>query len=237
MSAEDNFIARWSRLKQQAADEKRKPRADTEPEDRRSLDADGEVAEATSGPGGASVGPAETEPAFDPASLPSIESIVAGSDIRAFLQKGVPAALTKAALRRAWTTDPAIRDFIEVAENQWDFTDPTAIPGFGPLQASDDLRQLVGQALGNLPEAPDSSHASGGSQESTDGVASAQSEVDTGPGEAPTEASASHMQVASSLEHADDPDESGVAASQHARPASEAGNAPRRKAHGRAMPR
>ena len=84
--------------------------------------------------------PAMTEqPPFDPATLPSIESITAGSDIRAFLQSGVPAELTKAALRRAWTTDPAIRDFIGMAENQWDFTDPTAMPGFGPLQAGDDV--------------------------------------------------------------------------------------------------
>ena len=78
----------------------------------------------------------------------------AGSDIRAFLQSGVPADLTKAALRRAWTTDPAIRDFIGIAENQWDFTDPTSIPGFGPLQAGDDIGQLVAQAMGKLPDAP-----------------------------------------------------------------------------------
>ena len=93
---------------------------------------------------------AAAEPAFDPTSLPPIESITAGSDIRAFLQAGVPAELTKAALRRVWTTDPAIRDFIGIAENQWDFTDPTAMPGFGPLEATDDVRELVAQAMGKL---------------------------------------------------------------------------------------
>ena len=72
----------------------------------------------------------------------------AGSDIRAFLRSGVPAELTKAALRRAWTSDPAIRDFIGIAENQWDFTDPGAIPGFGPLEARDDVAGLLRQALG-----------------------------------------------------------------------------------------
>ena len=137
MSDEDNFIARWSRLKREAADENKKPRAGTEAEERQMPDADAaEAAEAMGRPGRAPVKPGETEPAFDPATLPPIDSIVAGSDIRAFLQKGVPAELTKAALRRAWTTDPAIRDFIEVAENQWDFTDPTSIPGFGPLAGS-----------------------------------------------------------------------------------------------------
>jgi hypothetical protein len=94
----------------------------------------------------------ETTPPFDPESLPPIESITAGSDIRAFLQKGVPRHLTQAALRRVWTTDPAIRDFIGIAENQWDFTDPTAMPGFGPLAPSDDVGKLVAQAMGKLDE-------------------------------------------------------------------------------------
>ena len=84
--------------------------------------------------------------------MPPIDSITAGSDIKAFLQAGVPQDLTRAALRRAWTADPAIRDFIGLAENQWDFTDPTAMPGFGPLEATDDLRQLVSQAMGRLSE-------------------------------------------------------------------------------------
>jgi hypothetical protein len=84
--------------------------------------------------------------------LPPIHSITAGSDIKAFLQAGVPKDLTRAALRRAWTADPAIRDFIGLAENQWDFTDPAAIPGFGPLEATDNVRQLVAQAMGRLAD-------------------------------------------------------------------------------------
>ena len=71
---------------------------------------------------------------FDPASLPPIQSIVADSDIRLFLQAGVPAELTRAALRSAWTADPAIRDFIGIAESQWDFNDPATIPGFGSIK-------------------------------------------------------------------------------------------------------
>jgi Protein of unknown function (DUF3306) len=75
---------------------------------------------------------AEHQP-FDPASLPSIDTIAADTNIVAFLQSGVPAELTRAALRRAWTSDPAIRDFVGIAENQWDFNEPNAIPGFGSL--------------------------------------------------------------------------------------------------------
>ena len=86
-------------------------------------------------------------PTFDPTSLPPVESIVADSDIRQFLQAQVPEELTRAALRSAWTADPAIRDFVGIAENQWDFNDHAAMAGFGPLDATS---FLVAQALGSL---------------------------------------------------------------------------------------
>jgi hypothetical protein len=115
----ENFISRWARLKQRNEATVAQPRPDA---------------------------PAE-EP-FDPASLPSIESIVADTDITGFLQSRVPAELRRAALRQAWTSDPAIRDFIGIAENQWDFNDPTAMPGFGPMLEGDRLPELLAQALG-----------------------------------------------------------------------------------------
>ncbi len=93
------------------------------------------------------------EPAFDITTLPSIESITAQTDIRVFMQKGVPAALTRAALRRAWVADPGIRDFIEMAENQWDFATGADLPGFGPLDASaEDIRRMVADVFGNVPK-------------------------------------------------------------------------------------
>jgi len=55
-----------------------------------------------------------------PEELPSVDTITVDTDIRAFLKSRVPAELTRAALRRAWSSDPAIRDFIGIAENQWD---------------------------------------------------------------------------------------------------------------------
>ena len=85
---------------------------------------------------------------FDLASLPSIETITGDTDIRGFLQSRVPAELTRAALRQAWASDPAIRDFIGIAENQWDFNDPAAMPGFGPLPASDNVPALLARAIG-----------------------------------------------------------------------------------------
>jgi hypothetical protein len=129
MSESENFLSRWSRLKRESgleyggADEKR-------------------MGDAL--PGAAVPSP----PAFDPASLPPIESIVADSDIRLFLEAGVPAELTRAALRSAWTADPAIRDFIGIADNQWDFNDAAAMPGFGSLGAADYALNVVARALG-----------------------------------------------------------------------------------------
>jgi hypothetical protein len=74
---------------------------------------------------------------FDAASLPPIESIGAGSDIRPFLEPGVPQDLARAALHRAWAADPAIRDFIGLSENSSGFNAPDAVPGFGSLTTHD----------------------------------------------------------------------------------------------------
>jgi len=124
MSGDDGFLARWARRKQNAA----KPK-----------DAPGAAVSETP----AVAAPPE-EPLFDPASLPPIDSIGAGSDISAFLVPGVPAALTRAALRRAWSADPAVRDFIGLSENSWDFNAVGGVPGFGPISA-EEVRQLLAQ--------------------------------------------------------------------------------------------
>jgi hypothetical protein len=101
MSGDESFLARWARRKRGAAPTARgQPKPENTP--------DGAASEAAA----ASVAPEETLSLFDPASLPPIEAIGAGSDIRPFLAAGVPADLTRAALRRAWSADPAIRHFI-----------------------------------------------------------------------------------------------------------------------------
>ncbi len=146
MSAPETVLARWSRRKLETGkgagssfaerDEAAKGRAGTEAVSATCPDGD-----------------TRAHDAVDPASLPPIESITASTDIRAFLQSGVPLDLTRGALRRAWTTDPAIRDFIGIAENQWDFNDPAAIPGFGPLRSTEVAnlaRQLLGDADGPI---------------------------------------------------------------------------------------
>lgn len=84
----------------------------------------------------------------DLSALPPLDAITAATNVTAFLRKGVPLALTREALRRVWLADPAIRDFIGLAENAWDFNDPNAMPGFGPLDYTpEQVRDLVARIV------------------------------------------------------------------------------------------
>jgi len=93
-------------------------------------------------------------PEFDLGKLPSLDSIGADSDIRAFLQAGVPSALKHAALRRAWSADPAIRDYIGLNENFWEGVGMDNVPGFGALDPSVDVKKLVAQVFGDAEPMP-----------------------------------------------------------------------------------
>jgi hypothetical protein len=142
MSEPENFIARWSRRKRNAAEEaKAAPSTDPGEEPRGGSDSAPVVSGASE----------SSEAVFDVTKLPPIETITADTDIRAFLAPGVPAELTRAALRRAWAADPKIREFVGLSENAWDFNAPGAIAGFGPLEMTDQLRaemmRMVGQSL------------------------------------------------------------------------------------------
>jgi len=132
MSNPERFLSRWSRRKRAAVAE---PAAavETSNNNRAAL------------PGCASN---VDQPPFDPASLPPIESIVADTDIRAFLAPGAPPELTRAALRRAWVADPKIRDFVGLADYDWDFNAPGSMAGFGPLEMTEELRQTAAQIIG-----------------------------------------------------------------------------------------
>jgi hypothetical protein len=160
MSEPENFITRWSRRKRKTAQEADATKAaaapaptveSEHPDEGRRKETDAAPAD------GGRLEPSEV--AFDPTTLPPIETITAESDIRAFLAPGVPPELTRAALRRAWATDPKIRDFVGLSENSWDFNASGAIAGFGPLEMTDELRaqvaQMVGRSLaGESPDRP-----------------------------------------------------------------------------------
>jgi Protein of unknown function (DUF3306) len=236
MSGAENFVARWSRLKRDTAKEVTEADAARPKPD----EADATAAHQGSEDAAPTTGRL-AEPAFDVASLPSIDSITGSSDIRAFLQSGVPVDLTKAALRRAWTTDPAIRDFVGIAENQWDFTDPNAMPGFGPLEATDDVGKLVAQAMGKLGQASDPAMDAGLLPQQ--GVASTSTAMSTPTHEPPSQLAG--MPVENDPQSIDG--QAGVSvetqnsivnvAPQHTDAPALAEAAPNRRAHGRALPR
>jgi len=137
----ENFLSRWERRKRDVAKENARAEAPAaEPAAR--LPAPGDDANSVARSPVADVPQA---PTFDLSKLPSLDSISANSDITVFLQSGVPSELKHAALRRAWMADPAIRDFVGLAENAWDFTDPDAMPGFGALDSNIDIKRLVAE--------------------------------------------------------------------------------------------
>jgi hypothetical protein len=142
MSEHENFVSRWSRLKYEAGSRRKR-----KTELPRRTAPSGTAATSSANEDEAAGMETTAIPIFDPTDLPSIASITARTAISLFLRSGVPAELTVAALRRAWVSDPVIRDFIGIAENQWDFTNPTTIPGFGPLHEAGDKLNLVAQTV------------------------------------------------------------------------------------------
>jgi hypothetical protein len=147
--SDEQFLARWSRRKQEANAGHAEPASEEAAEANGPVPSDRAAAEPV---------PPET----DISNLLPIESIDADTDITAFLRPGIPQELSRAALRRAWGADPAIRDFIGLAENAWDFNDPNAMAGFGALDYSAEqvdalVRRIVGgavQAAESLPILP-----------------------------------------------------------------------------------
>jgi Protein of unknown function (DUF3306) len=156
MNESEKFLARWSRRKRAAPASR--PEAELrEGSDPGALHVPAEERELPELAHGSSAQTQrKAEPVVDLANLPAIDSITAKSDVSAFLAPGVPLELTRAALRRAWAVDPAIRDFIGLSENSWDFNAPGAIAGFGPLEMTDELRRRIVQFVGrNMAGAAD----------------------------------------------------------------------------------
>jgi hypothetical protein len=135
--SDEGFLARWSRRKREAAAAPPRPEPPAAPP--------------AAAPDAAL---AEPEAEFDPASLPPVESLTAESDISAFLRPQVPPALRSAALRRVWTLDPAIRDYVGPADYAWDYNAPDGMAGFS-LELGGDVKRLLAQAIGLVEEVPE----------------------------------------------------------------------------------
>lgn len=219
----EGFLSRWSRRKRAAAEAP--PPAEQ---------AEGEVAEPRAEPASEPAEPAAAPgkpqraacpipnlPEIDLASLPRIEELTAESDFSLFLRPGVPSALRSAALRRMWSLDPAIRDYIGPVEYQWDFNTPGGLPLGFASELGGEVKKLLAQAIGQLD--PEEEQAKPGAGE---GVPATPDSAGPPPAEAPSEAPAAPEEAPPAPLVAEAP----------AEPMLGATAAPPRRRHGGALP-
>jgi Protein of unknown function (DUF3306) len=149
MSSE-GFLSRWSRRKQEVREAERPQPHDLQGEP--SIETPG-LEQAHS-----AAAPAEEElSAEEIGKLPSLDDLTADMDLSMFLRKGVPEGLRNAALRRMWSLDPKIRDFVcEAREYAYDWNTPGGVPGSGLLPPSDEIARMAARIVGagDLDEAP-----------------------------------------------------------------------------------
>src|SRR5262249_40187531 len=143
----EDFLTRWSRRKRDALDDEQ---AKAAPGDHDAISENAVPENTTPVEGSEKATP--PEPVFDLKSLPPIESITAATDIRPFLAPAVPLEIARAALRRAWSADPRIRNFVGLADYDWGYHTPGSAAGFGPLEMTDELRRMVARILGDMVE-------------------------------------------------------------------------------------
>ncbi len=147
--ADDGFLSRWSRRKRAIAAGEASQDAPADAV-RQTADMPAAAGEGTGAvqEEGATTGQALSEAEKAEAAqreldeliarLPKIEEITAATDITGFMDSRIPDMLRNAALRAAWTADPAIRDFVNDArEYALDYNTPGAAPGYGLLSESE----------------------------------------------------------------------------------------------------
>ncbi|MDX1732409.1 MAG: DUF3306 domain-containing protein [Aurantimonas coralicida] len=148
-----DFLSRWSQRKREVADADRTAGTGTDA----GLDAEAagvslEHAASDGAPQAAVDAPITAE---ELAALPDPEDLTAASDMTAFLRKGVPASLRNRAMRRLWSLDPAIRDYVgDARDYAWDWNVPGGVPVSGPLSATTDVKQMVKDIFGRENAAP-----------------------------------------------------------------------------------
>jgi Protein of unknown function (DUF3306) len=128
---DDGFLSRWSRRKQAIA----KGEAPVEP----------------AAPEAEAEAPAVAAPEAE-LPLPSLDDVLPGGDVSAFLQKHVPDSLRNLALRKAWENDPVISGFIEMADYQLDYSNPDSIPGWSSTLEGVDVKKFVDALFKNMPD-------------------------------------------------------------------------------------
>lgn len=147
MATGDNFLARWSRLKRGAS---------PEPDGDEKADATEAPVQEPPLPDGMSLEDLLAE-------LPKVEDLVPGQSLAAFMQPWVPTAIRNAALQRMWLLDPEISGYVNPAlDYAYDYNALCPPPGFGPMEASQEMigevAQMFDRALG-LPSAVEEARA------------------------------------------------------------------------------
>jgi len=152
-----DFLARWSRRKRDVAEHEATRPVSPNPTSSDEAVADTsdiEPADAIEAGEGVALTPEEI------ARLPALDDLRIDTDLTQFLRKGVPRLLRNAALRRMWSLDPGIRDYVsEARDYAYDWNIVGGVPGYGPLLPSDDVGAMLKQIVGGLPETTDAAEA------------------------------------------------------------------------------
>lgn len=233
----EDFLTRWSRRKRDVVETEQAKSAQRSAQGSAPDERD-DVSENAVAKNVTPVEPAEAiEPAkpaaFDLKSLPPIESITAATDIRPFLAPGVPVDIARAALRRAWSADPRIRDFVGLADYDWDYHTPGSAAGFGPLEMTDELRRMVARIVGDIVEAPDRTGQPATSLDEPRALAAEAKQLSPGQREPPLDLS----RDTSGPSSAGEANVTAPAALQHESPQEQRSRIQPRRGHGRALPR
>lgn len=109
---EDDFLARWSRRKQDA---RHAPAPEAEPEP------------ASEPPAPDSVAEKSDEEILAELGLPDPDSLGPGADFKAFMTEAVPDRIRRRALRRLWLSNPALANLDELVDYGDDFTDSATV--------------------------------------------------------------------------------------------------------------
>ncbi len=144
------FLARWSRRKRGLTTDERQADSAADRAEQPETKAAGEPPPPAH----------DEEPPLDLTKLPRVEDLTADTDITAFLDRRVPAQLRNAVLNRMWSLDPTIRDFIEVAEMQWDWNTPGGAPFYELMEPGSaagtliaDSSSAIARIIGGTPDA------------------------------------------------------------------------------------
>lgn len=121
----EGFARRWSRRKRQAASAPLEPLSD---EALPAIEASIEL---------------ET-----PVEIPPPPETIPIEDIAGWMKRKLPEGWREVALRRLWSADIGIRDFIGPADYAWDWNVPGGAPGWGPMRVADDMVRLLARAIG-----------------------------------------------------------------------------------------